>query len=37
MATPITQNLKEKNEAYASNFTHGDLPLPPAKKYLIVV
>ncbi|KAJ4422258.1 hypothetical protein N0V82_003119 [Gnomoniopsis sp. IMI 355080] len=36
MATPTVQNLKEKNEAYASNFKHGDLPLPPAKKYLVV-
>lgn len=37
MATPTIQNLKEKNAAYASNFKHGDLALPPAKKYLVVV
>ncbi|EJT71199.1 hypothetical protein GGTG_10459 [Gaeumannomyces tritici R3-111a-1] len=36
MATPIQQNLVEKNEAYAKDFTQGDLALPPAKKYLIV-
>ncbi|KAL8366558.1 hypothetical protein RB595_010424 [Gaeumannomyces hyphopodioides] len=36
MATPVQQNLVEKNEAYAKNFTQGDLALPPAKKYLIV-
>lgn len=37
MATSNIQNLKEKNDAYATNFKHGDLPLPPAKKYLVVV
>lgn len=37
MATPTVQNLKEKNEAYASDFKHGELVLPPAKKYLVLV
>lgn len=37
MATSATQNLEEKNEAYASTFKHGDLALPPAKKYLVLV
>ncbi|CAN8100837.1 unnamed protein product [Discula destructiva] len=36
MATPTIQNLQQKNEAYASTFKHGDLPLPPAKSYLVV-
>ncbi|KUI55778.1 hypothetical protein VP1G_03136 [Cytospora mali] len=36
MATPNVENLKEKNAAYASNFNHGHLALPPAKHYLIV-
>ena len=33
--TPIQTHLIEANAAYASNFTHGDLALPPAKKYLV--
>lgn len=33
--TPVQKNLVEANGAYASNFPHGDLALPPAKKYLI--
>lgn len=37
MASPVIQNLKEKNAAYASDFKHGELALPPAKKYLVVV
>lgn len=35
MATPIQQNLTEKNKAYASTFSQGDLTLPPAKKYAV--
>ena len=35
MATPIQQNLIEKNKAYAASFTQGDLALPPAKKYAV--
>lgn len=35
MATPIQQNLQKSNEAYAANFTQGDLALPPAKKYAV--
>jgi carbonic anhydrase len=27
----VTDELLRNNEAYASSFTHGDLPLPPAK------
>ncbi|TLS25220.1 hypothetical protein PpBr36_07565 [Pyricularia pennisetigena] len=34
MATPNQQNLAEKNDEYAKNFTQGHLELPPAKKYL---
>ncbi|PKS12966.1 hypothetical protein jhhlp_000307 [Lomentospora prolificans] len=34
--TPIQTHLIEANAAYASNFTHGDLALPPAKKYLVL-
>ncbi|CAI4219547.1 unnamed protein product [Parascedosporium putredinis] len=34
--TPVQKNLVEANGAYASNFPHGDLALPPAKKYLIL-
>lgn len=37
MATPIYQGLQTKNAAYAANFQHGDKPLPPAKKYLVLV
>jgi hypothetical protein len=33
--TPIQKNLVEKNAAYASTFTQGDLALPPAKKYAV--
>ena len=35
MATPIQQNLVEKNKEYADKFTQGDLALPPAKKYAV--
>lgn len=35
MATEIQQNLKTKNEQYASSFDKGHLALPPAKKYLV--
>jgi carbonic anhydrase len=35
MATPIQQNLVEKNKAYAANFTGGSLALPPAKRYAV--
>lgn len=31
----IQQNLKGKNAKYASDFTQGDLALPPAKKYVV--
>lgn len=37
MATPNVQNLQEKNEAFVRDFQDGHLPLPPAKKYLVVV
>lgn len=37
MATPNTQNLQEKNVAFAADFKHGDKPLPPAKRYLVLV
>ncbi|KAG9238608.1 beta carbonic anhydrase clade D [Amylocarpus encephaloides] len=36
MATPIQENLVGSNNAYATNFTQGDLALPPAKKYAVV-
>ncbi|MCJ1300509.1 hypothetical protein MMC08_003306 [Hypocenomyce scalaris] len=36
MSTPVQQNLVSKNKQYASNFTEGDLALPPAKKYAVV-
>jgi carbonic anhydrase len=35
MATPIQQNLVNKNKAYAESFTGGSLALPPAKKYAV--
>jgi hypothetical protein len=35
MATPIQQNLEEKNKEYVAQFTQGDLVLPPAKKYAV--
>jgi carbonic anhydrase len=35
MATAIQENLEKSNAKYASNFTEGDLVLPPAKKYLV--
>ncbi|KAI1100385.1 carbonate dehydratase [Jackrogersella minutella] len=36
MASPIQNNLLEKNNEYASSFTKGHLALPPAKHYLIL-
>ncbi|ERF69548.1 hypothetical protein EPUS_01878 [Endocarpon pusillum Z07020] len=36
MSSQVQENLVSSNEKYASNFKHGDLPLPPAKKYLVV-
>ncbi|KAL9633536.1 MAG: hypothetical protein Q9164_004643 [Protoblastenia rupestris] len=36
MATATQKNLIENNEKYSSNFTEGDLALPPAKKYAVV-
>ncbi|CAG8973704.1 hypothetical protein HYALB_00006975 [Hymenoscyphus albidus] len=36
MATPNQQNLVDSNKVYASNFTKGDLALPPAKQYAVV-
>ena len=35
MATAVQKNLVEKNQEYASGFTKGDLPLPPAKNFLV--
>ncbi len=35
MATPVQQNLVEKNAQYASSFDQGGLALPPAKKYIV--
>jgi len=32
----VTDELLRNNEAYASSFEHGDLPLPPAKKLAVV-
>jgi carbonic anhydrase len=32
----VTDELIKANEAYAGNFTKGDLPLPPAKKVAVV-
>ena len=32
----VTDELLHNNEAYAANFTKGDLPLPPAKKVAVV-
>ncbi|KAI9663277.1 MAG: hypothetical protein M1821_008325 [Bathelium mastoideum] len=36
MSTNIQKNLLISNDKYASSFTEGGLPLPPAKKYLVV-
>ncbi|KAK2734872.1 hypothetical protein FQN57_001435 [Myotisia sp. PD_48] len=36
MATPIQQNLADKNAAYAETFDQGALQLPPSKRYLLV-
>jgi len=36
MATPVQQNLTSKNKEYASSFSEGNLPLPPAKNYAVV-
>jgi carbonic anhydrase len=35
MATPVQQNLVEKNAQYAAAFDQGSLALPPAKKYVV--
>jgi carbonic anhydrase len=35
-AVTETDRLIENNEAYASNFDKGDLPMPPAKKVAVV-
>ncbi|KAK5166898.1 uncharacterized protein LTR77_007627 [Saxophila tyrrhenica] len=35
MATENQRNLISRNEQYASQFTAGSLPLPPAKNYLL--
>ena len=32
----VTDELLANNEAYASSFDKGDLPLPPAKKVAVV-
>ncbi|KAI1341110.1 hypothetical protein F5Y15DRAFT_422350 [Xylariaceae sp. FL0016] len=36
MTSSVQKCLQQKNAAYASQFSLGDLALPPAKKYLIV-
>jgi len=36
MATPVQQNLVEKNAQYVRSFNQGSLALPPAKNYLVV-
>jgi len=36
MASQIQKNLVKKNAQYASSFDKGDLPLPPAKNYVVV-
>ncbi|KAF7509235.1 hypothetical protein GJ744_008295 [Endocarpon pusillum] len=36
MSSQVQENLVSSNEKYASDFKHGALPLPPAKKYLVV-
>ena len=33
--TSVQKNLVEKNAEYSAGFKHGDLPIPPAKKYLV--
>ena len=35
MTTSIQKNLVKRNERYHSMFKHGDLPIPPAKKYAV--
>lgn len=37
MSTLITKAIQTKNAAYAANFKDGNKPLPPAKKYLVLV
>lgn len=34
--TSIQKHIEEASEAYSSTFSKGDLPLPPAKHYLVV-
>ena len=36
MSTTTQTNLVKSNAAYAANFAHGDLPLPPSKHYAVV-
>jgi len=33
--SPVLKHLVEANTAYGDSFTHGDLALPPSKKYLV--
>ena len=35
MASENQKHLDEENRKWAANFDKGDLPIPPAKKYLI--
>ncbi|KAL8970960.1 MAG: hypothetical protein Q9183_001277 [Haloplaca sp. 2 TL-2023] len=35
MATPVQENLVQKNQDYASSFKGGDLKAPPSKKYAV--
>lgn len=35
MASENQKHLDEENAKYAASFDKGDLPIPPAKKYLI--
>jgi len=36
MATSAQKNLVARNKEYAARFTKGDLPLPPAKHYVVL-
>lgn len=35
MANTLQKNLVDNNAKYAASFTEGDLPLPPALKYVV--
>ena len=32
----VQKNIQASSDRYSSDFQHGDLALPPAKKYLVV-